>query len=225
MLLLYLAPNYLHYEPTAVNCISLAPVRVRLYRPHAINRGACLTKKILSIHTEHMIHDCTHLFPLPHPPLNSLPRLRNALLHLVHSKPRVNTSEAPSLLNTLPNPQMRIGNNGEPSLILPDQPTDIVHGNRQQHPGRTDTETDGSRSPEEDVPVTNEDASGHGGHEDVDGSWHQTLAGLRGWGKGGDCACEGLLQVEDAGEQVVDGCLGRQGLVVEGEADFAYLGG
>lgn len=156
------------------------------------------------------------LFSLLDPALDYLPSFRHLVVDHARAQIRVNLSEASALLNTLTDPNVRVGHNGEPLLVLPGEVGDVAHGDGQDGPGGADADGEREGGAEEDVAVAGDNATGHRGDEDVDGTGHELLAaGPRGRERG-NCVGEGLLEVERRVDRVVDLVLGGDGVLVEG---------
>lgn len=137
----------------------------------------------------------------------------------------VDLGEADALGEALTQPDVRLGNDGEPLLVLPGEVGDVAHGDGQHGPAGTDAQGEGEGSAEDDAAVAGDDAAGHGGDEDVDGTGHELLAALPRGCQGRNGAGEGLLEVEGLVHGLVDLVLGGDGILVQCQTRLSDVNG
>lgn len=167
----------------------------------------------------------SRLFALLNPALNSFSRICYLVINELLANLAVNLCKADSSGELLTELEMGISNGRETLLVLPRQVRDISHGDGQYGPAGTNTESERDGRAEENVSVSGDDASGHGGDKDVDGAGHELLAALARWSQRGNGAGEGLLKVEGGIHGLVDLVLGGDSETIQGETSLPNLDG
>lgn len=161
---------------------------------------------------------------LAHQLLQLLPRLPDLLLHHLPRHAAVRHTRVPQVLGLLTDGQMLLRHDRHLLLILPHQVGDVPHRHGQQRPSSDGTERQRRERAEEDAAVPRDDGAGHCGDDDVDAAGEKALAGFRGGGERGDGVGEGVLDVQGAGEEVVEAVFCGEGVVVQEEPGLADLG-
>ena len=131
-----------------------------------------------------------HSFALADPLLDSF----LDTLHLVHSLVIAHLTVRLACLDEFPHALHRsgvvVGDDGIFLLVLPGQVAHIPRGNGDSVMRSSDTGDDGDSGSEQDVAVSRNDASGHGGDKNVDGARKELLTGLLGRSKRSEGAGE-----------------------------------
>lgn len=161
---------------------------------------------------------------LAHQLLQLLPRLADLFLHHLPGHAAVRHTCVPQVLRPLTESQVLLRHDRYLLLILPHQVGDIAHRHRKQGPSGDGTKGQRRERAEEDATVPGDDGAGHGGDDDVDAAGEEALAGFGRGGQRGDGVGEGVLDVQGAGEEVVEAVLNGEGVVVEEETGLADLG-
>lgn len=167
----------------------------------------------------------SHLFALLNPTLDGFSRIRYLVVNELLSNLAVNLGKADSPGELLAELEMGISDSRESLLVLPRQVGNVAHGDGQYGPAGTNTESERDGRAEENVSVSGDDASGHGGDKDVDSTRHELLAALARWSERGNGSGEGLLKVEGGIHGLVDLVLSADGETVQGETSLANLDG
>lgn len=165
------------------------------------------------------------LFSLLNPVLQCLPHIGDLVVDVLYTHLPVDLGKRNGLLDTLTQLDVGLSHGRELLLVLPRQVGDVPHRDGEHSPAGADAQGKGHGGAQDDAAVAGEDAAGHGGDEDVDGAGHELLAALSRGCQGGDCAGEGLLEVEGRVHRLVDLVLGGDGDVVEEQARSADLDG
>ena len=166
---------------------------------------------------------CTRSPSLLDPVLHARPCLGNLVLDHAHAHLRVGHARLPEAGHALLRPQVGVGQDGVPRLVLPDQIANVLHGEGQNGVGGANTDGCGDGCAEQDVAVSGDDAASHARNQDVQGTGEDSLARLFGRGQGADGGGERVLETEGFGEGVVHAILGADGLLVQSETRFADL--
>lgn len=149
---------------------------------------------------------------LAHQLFQLLPGVTDLLLHHLAGHSAVRNAGEPDVLRTLTDSQVLLCNGRDLLLVLPNQVSDIPHCHGQEGVGGSSAEGEWRCSAEENATVTRDNRAGHSGHDDIDTTGQETLAGLGRRCERGNGVGKAVFDVEGPRQEVVEALLCGKGV-------------
>lgn len=155
--------------------------------------------------------------------LQLLPTLTDLVLHDTPCHSAMRQARLPDVFSLLPQLNMIVCQRRNPLLILPNEIRDIPHRHRQEGPRSHGSERQRRSGPEEDPTVARDDRPCHGSDNHIHTPRHEMLAGVRRGRQRSNGVGEGILDMQGAGQEVVEAVLDSERVVIEEDTGLADL--